>query len=103
MGHPLKYVWQLSVWPELSWQSDSLLAALSQARLAQGKFLTKVTSLGFDHSLEAHFDILTEEVIKTSAIEGENLDRESVRSSVARRLGVATHRPCCRWSGGSAP
>jgi Fic family protein len=88
MGHPLKYVWQLSVWPELSWQSDSLLAALSQARLAQGKFLTKVTSLGFDHSLEAHFDILTEEVIKTSAIEGEKLDLESVRSSVARRLGL---------------
>jgi Fic family protein len=88
MEPPLKYVWQHSVWPKLSWQSDILLAALSQARLAQGKLLTKVSSLAFNHSQEAHSDILTEEVLKTSAIEGEKLDRESVRSSVARRLGL---------------
>lgn len=84
----MRYIWQHSVWPKLSWQSDRLLPAISQARFAQGKLLTKITSLGFKQSQEAHSDILTEEAIKTSAIEGEKLDRESVRSSVARRLGL---------------
>ena len=84
----MKYIWQHSSWPKLTWQSDVLLPVISQARLAQGKLLTKVTSLGFNHSQEACADILTEEVIKTSAIEGEKLNRDSVRSSVARHLGL---------------
>ncbi|MBI3626769.1 Fic family protein [Candidatus Uhrbacteria bacterium] len=88
MNSPMKYVWQHASWPRLTWQSDSLLPVISKARLAQGKLLTKVTSLGFKHSQEACADILTEEVIKTSAIEGEKLNRESVRSSVARHLGL---------------
>ena len=84
----MKYVWQHSNWPKLTWQSEVLLPAISKARLAQGKLLTKVTCLGFKYSQEACADILTEEVIKTSAIEGEKLNRESVRSSVARHLGL---------------
>lgn len=86
----MKYIWQHPHWPKLTWQSEVLLPAISKARLAQGKLLTKVTSLGFKHSQEACADILTEEVIKTSAIEGEKLNRESVRSSVARHLGLPT-------------
>jgi Fic family protein len=84
----LKYIWQHTHWPKLTWKSEALLPAISKARLAQGKLLTKVTSLGLKYSQEACADILTEEVIKTSAIEGEKLNRDSVRSSVARRLGL---------------
>ncbi|MBI4042907.1 MAG: Fic family protein [Deltaproteobacteria bacterium] len=84
----MKYIWQSKKWPKLSWQSETLLTLISRARLAQGKLLAQVTSLGLQHSREACADILTEEVVKTSAIEGERLNRESVRSSVARRLGL---------------
>jgi len=84
----MTYVWQRKQWPKLSWSSESLLPLVSQARLAQGKLLAKVASLGFKLSREAQADILTEEALTTSAIEGERLSRDSVRSSVARHLGL---------------
>jgi Fic family protein len=84
----VKYIWQHENWPKLGWKSEPLLSLISKARLAQGKLLTKVESLGFKLSREAKADILTEEAVKTSAIEGERLNRESVRSSVARHLGL---------------
>ena len=84
----MTYLWQLKQWPKLTWSSESLLPLISQARLAQGKLLTKVESLGFKLSREAQADILTEEAVTTSAIEGERLNRDSVRSSVARHLGL---------------
>jgi len=86
----VKYVWQYENWPHLSWKSESLLPLIGKARLAQGKLLTQVAHLGFKLEREARFDILTEETVKTSAIEGERLNRESVRSSVARHLGLPT-------------
>ncbi len=86
----MKYVWQHESWPRLSWKSESLLPSISKARLAQGKLLTKVAHLGFKLDREARADILTEETVKTSAIEGERLNRASVRSSVARHLGLPT-------------
>ncbi|MBI3292173.1 MAG: Fic family protein [Elusimicrobia bacterium] len=86
----MKYLWQHGSWPRLSWKSESLLPLISKARLAQGKLLAKVARLGFKLSREARADILTEEAVKTSAIEGERLNRESVRSSVARHLGLPT-------------
>jgi Fic family protein len=82
------YVWQKDLWPEFVWQNDRLIDALGQARLAQGSLLSKVQSLGIELSREAQAEVLTEETVKTAAIEGENLDRDSVRSSVARRLGL---------------
>lgn len=84
----MKYVWQSENWPRLSWKSEILLPFVSKARFAQGEFLTKVANLGFKLSREARADILTEEAVKTSSIEGERLNRESVRSSVAKRLGL---------------
>lgn len=86
----MKYVWQYERWPHLHWKSKSLLPLIGKARLAQGKLLTKVAHLGFKLGREARVDILTEEAVKTSAIEGERLNRESVRSSVARHLGLPT-------------
>jgi Fic family protein len=86
----MPYIWEHDSWPEFSWQDDRLIHAIGQARLAQGKLLSKVQTLGIELSREAQGEILTEETIKTAAIEGENLDRNSVRSSVARRLGLPT-------------
>jgi Fic family protein len=84
------YVWQKEAWSEFEWQNDRLIDTLGQARLAQGRLLSKVQSLGIELSREARAEVLTEETVKTAAIEGENLDRDSVRSSVARRLGLDT-------------
>ena len=86
----MTYLWQLKQWPTLRWNSEVLLPLIGRARLAQGKLLTKVGSLGFKLDREAQAAILTEEAITTSAIEGERLNRDSVRSSVARHLGLPT-------------
>ncbi len=84
----MSYIWELKQWPALRWNSGALLPLISRARLAQGKLLTKVGSLGFKLGREAQADILTEEALTTSAIEGERLNRDSVRASVARHLGL---------------
>lgn len=84
----MKYIWQQASWPTLRWDSEALLPLVSHARLAQGKLLAKVARLGFKLNREAQAEILTEEALTTSAIEGERLNRDSVRSSVARHLGL---------------
>lgn len=84
----MSYIWQHPNWPQFSWESKKLLPLISSARLAQGKLLSKVSHLGFKLNQEAQADILTEEALKTSAIEGELLNRDSVRSSVAQHLGL---------------
>lgn len=85
-----KWIWQKKGWPRFAWQADVLLPFLSHARLEQGKLLAKVSGIGFDLSREASADVLTEEAMKTSEIEGELLNRDSVRSSVAKHLGLST-------------
>lgn len=85
----MKYIWQHPSWPEFTWDSQALLSALGQARLAQGELLGRVKRLDFKLKEEAQANILTEEVIKTSEIEGERLNLQMVRSSVARHLGLS--------------
>lgn len=85
-----RWIWQKERWPKFTWQADTLLPLISRARLAQGKLLAKVNSIGFEQSREASADVLTEEAMKTSEIEGEVLNRDSVRSSVAKHLGLST-------------
>ncbi|MGI4815289.1 MAG: Fic family protein [Janthinobacterium lividum] len=82
------YIWQLSDWPAFKWDNARLLAPLAAARLKQGRLLGGMGRFGFDLKLETQLVALTEDVVKTSEIEGEVLDRHSVRSSLARRLGV---------------
>ncbi|MEW6618590.1 MAG: Fic family protein [bacterium] len=84
----MKYIWQCSLWPKLTWDSDALVFLLGQARFAQGALLGRIKGLGFKLGEEAQADILTEETIKTAAIEGEQLNPQMVRSSVARHLGL---------------
>jgi len=84
----MKYIWQSASWPKLKWDSNTLLSLLGHARLLQGNLLGRVKRLGFKLGEEAQADILTEEAIKTAAIEGERLNPQMVRSSVARHLGL---------------
>lgn len=83
-----KYIWQHKNWIDFTWDSGRLLPLLGKARQTQGKILARVKTLGLDLTSEAQAEILTEEAVKTSAIEGEVLNRDSVRSSVARHLGL---------------
>ena len=83
------YIWEQSSWPGLTWDNGRLIEPLGAARLKQGHLLGGMAALGFDLKLEAQLEALTEEVVKTSEIEGERLDRGSVRSSIERRLGLA--------------
>jgi Fic family protein len=82
------YIWQDDGWPHFFWDANSLLTPLADARHKQGQLLGRMRQLGFDLQLEASFQATVEDVIRTSEIEGERLDLASVRSSVARRLGL---------------
>lgn len=82
------YIWERPGWPEFRRDDARLLEPLATARLKQGRLLGTMARLGFQLKLEAQLEALTEDVIKSSEIEGEVLDRDSVRSSLARRLGI---------------
>lgn len=82
------FIHQLENWPEFIWNSDDFMNLLSEARNLQGRLIGKMQTLGFDLRNEALLDTLTLDVLKSSEIEGEFLDPEQVRSSIARRLGM---------------
>ncbi len=82
------YIWESPQWPTFSWDAQELIEPLATARHKQGRLLGKMLQLGFDLQQEARVQALAEDVVKSSEIEGEELDHASVRSSVARRLGV---------------
>ena len=84
------WIWQLPEWPALGFDAQRIQAPLAAARTSQGVLLGKAEAIGLE-GLQPHVrDSLTQEALTTSAIEGEKLDPESVRSSVARRLGLDT-------------
>lgn len=82
------YIWQHPEWPTFTWDQSSLAGPLGRVSRAQGRLLGKMEALGFDLRNEAHLQTLTQDVVKTSEIEGEHFERDEVRSSVARRLGI---------------
>lgn len=84
------YIHERDDWTQWHWSDEKLLPLVSRVRLLQGKLLGKLSTLGFDLNVEAQLDAVTLEVVKTSEIEGEQLNSEQVRSSVARHLGVDT-------------
>ncbi|MCI5120229.1 MAG: DUF4172 domain-containing protein, partial [Candidatus Electrothrix sp. AUS4] len=77
-----KYIWQYTGWPDMHWDEQALFALITRCRLKQHFLLGAVSVLGFDLRLQAQGIILEKEVLETSAIEGELLDPEGVRSSV---------------------
>lgn len=82
------YIWEQQDWPHLTWDIKALSPLLSQVSREQGRLLGRMESLGFELRTEAHLRTLTQDVVQSSDIEGEKLDTEQVRSSIARRLGV---------------
>ena len=82
------YLWENSEWPALTWDEQGLSRLLAQVSREQGRLLGKMEALGFELRSEAHLHTLTEDVMKSSEIEGEKLERNQVRSSIARRLGM---------------
>ena len=74
--------------PQFRWDDGRLAAPLAAARHQQGRLLGQMEALGFKVKEEAVLRTLTEDVLKSSEIEGEKLDADQVRSSVARRLGI---------------
>ena len=82
------YLYNDQDWPIFKWNSEKLLPLISYVRNRQGRLIGKMGALGFELRNEANLEILTQEIIKSTEIEGENLNREQVRSSIARRLGL---------------
>jgi len=83
-----RYIWQRPDWPNFTYNTSALAAPLAQVHRAQGQLVGRMTELGMAQRDQATLQVLTQEVIKTSEIEGEHLSLEAVRSSIARRLGL---------------
>ncbi|MFC1878169.1 Fic family protein [Thermodesulfobacteriota bacterium] len=90
MTQTTQYIWQKPSWPEFHWDNAILLKLIGICRFQQGSLLTQMKDLGFDVRQQARAEVLIEEALKTSEIEGERLDPKAVRSSVAQRLGLST-------------
>ena len=84
----MKYIWECKNWFDFKYDDAVLLKPLSQLRVLQGKLLGRVASLDIKLETEAQADILVEEAVRTAEIEGQKLNRDAVRSSVAVRLGL---------------
>jgi Fic family protein len=82
------YIHQRPDWPTFTWRTESLMPVLADVRYRQGQLLGRMEALGFALRAEASLTMLTQDVVKSSAIEGEQLNPEEVRSSIARRLGL---------------
>lgn len=84
----MPYVHNIPEWPRLTWDIESLAGQLSAVRHRQGLLVGRVAALGLETRQESQLAALTSEVVKSSAIEGEQLPPDEVRSSIARRLGI---------------
>jgi Fic family protein len=82
------YIHERKDWPEFHWNQAALAKRLAEVRHAQGRLLGRMEALGFSLREEATLQTLTQDVVKTSEIEGEKLDAGQVRSSLARRMGL---------------
>ncbi|GAA4850820.1 Fic family protein [Algivirga pacifica] len=84
----MPYIYQHKDWPDFHWDKEKIIDLLSAIRYQQGKIIGRMESLGFDLRSEASLEMLTGEIVKSHEIEGDILDLEQVRSSIARRLGM---------------
>lgn len=87
------WVYEHQNWPDFTWDAAKLASKLADIRYRQGRLLGKMEGLGFELKREASLSTLTSDVVKSSAIEGENLNPKEVRSSIARRLGINIASP----------
>jgi Fic family protein len=84
------WIWEQTDWPAFYWRETEISPVLARARLGQGRILGAASLLDPTLTLDADIGILVEDGMQTSAIEGERLDVDAVRSSVARHLGLPT-------------
>ncbi len=82
------YIYQQKAWPHFTWDEKKFTALLIKVRHQQGKLIGHMENLGFNLQTEANLLTLTQDVLKSSEIEGEVLDAAQVRSSIAKRLGL---------------
>lgn len=85
----IMFLYERDSWTEFTWDASRILSLLGNARFAQGRLLGQVANLGFNSDLELELNATVQGVIASSRIEGVDLDARSVRSSVARHLGLA--------------
>lgn len=83
-----QYIYQYDNWPNFTWDEQIIQVILGKVRHIQGKILGQMNALGFSIKEEAMLSTLTLDVLKSSEIEGKNLNYDQVRSSIARRLGI---------------
>lgn len=83
-----RYIHELKNWPTFEWDAEKIAPLLADVRHRQGRLIGRMEGLGFDLRAEASLQTLTQDVLKSSEIEGEILDYDQVRSSIARRLGI---------------
>ncbi len=84
----MRYIYEQAGWPKFHWDMSTLAGPLADIRHKQGLLLGRIGALGFALRAEAGLEALTQDVVKSSAIEGATLDVAQVRSSLARRLGI---------------
>jgi Fic family protein len=96
------WIWQQTDWPQFTWQADALMPLLRACAQAQGRLLGMLGAVGRDTEAQSSLNALLENIVSSSAIEGEQLNVGSVRSSLARRLGVDDAGPTSARSEGLA-
>ena len=84
------YIWQQPTWAEFTWDNDKLITLLSEVRNLEGRVLGLMSGLGFSVQNTTSLDVMVEDVLRSSEIEGELLNADRVRSSIARHLGIDT-------------
>jgi len=84
----VKYIYQHENWTNFTWDYSKIAVVLGEVRNLQGKLLGTMNALGFSFKSEAMLETLTLDIMKSSEIEGEKLNRKQVRSSIAKRLGL---------------
>ena len=89
------WIWQYEGWPRFCWSNDNVIGTLAQVREKQGRLLGLMDSLGFDTQSISSLEVMTEDVLRNSEIEGLLLNPNHVRSSVAHHLGLTPQGcPC---------
>lgn len=85
-----KYIYEYKNWTAFTWKEQAINSVFGEVRLMQGKIIGQMNAFGFSAKEEATLNALTLDVVKSSEIEGELLNYDQVRSSIARRLGINT-------------
>src|SRR3990167_4486746 len=93
MSNNITWIWQNPDWPSFKWQNTAISPLLREVRLKQGILLGKTGAVNNETNLETALDTLLQNIIASSLIEGEELNAQSVRSSLAKRMGLNLKQP----------